>query len=51
MLWFQQPQTENIARPSIEEDSSLRSVKRREGVFSPSAQNDMYTYFTLRKAI
>jgi hypothetical protein len=30
---------------------SLRSKKRREGGFSPSAQNGTYTYFTLHKEI
>jgi hypothetical protein len=42
MLQFQQSQTQNIASPSIEEDPSLRSVKRSEGVFSPSAQKKVH---------
>jgi hypothetical protein len=30
---------------------SLRSIKRREGVFSPKAQNGMYANFMYRKEI
>jgi hypothetical protein len=51
MLRFQVLHTQNIARPSVAGNPSLRSVKRREGVFSPSAQNGTYTYFTLHKEI
>jgi hypothetical protein len=41
----------NISRPSDEKGFSLRSVKRREGVFSPSLKNGTYNYFMLHKEI
>jgi hypothetical protein len=38
ILWFRRQTFYNISKSSAQKGFSLRSMKRREGVFSPSAQ-------------